>query len=636
MAEEGKGKIEKFNGMNLQWWKMQVEDYLYQKDLYLPLVGEKPEAMNAIDDNSKVWYVDSGASIHCMPHRDCFSNYVHGDYGHVTVGNGYRCSIVGKGKVEIKLSNRGTLVLKDVRHIPEMQNNIISVSGLDREGYFVAFGEKQWKVTKGSMVVARGERVGTLYTLSGIHNHFISLAFTENQITTLWHHRLGHLSESGMKILHSKNALPGMKNIQLDFCESCVYGKQKRVSFWRDGKEKKIERLELVHMDVCGPTTVKSLGGNFYFVSFIDNASRKTWIYAIRQKSDVYHTFKKWKILVENETGNKFWAAAVDTVIYLINRSPESAFNGGIPEEEWSGKPVNYSFLRVFGCITYAHIDKEERKKLDSKSQKCVFIGYGGDEYDYRLWDYEHNKIIRSRDVIFDESQLYKHKLQEHGIEKDNREYMELDEPEDGQVQAWEGLMNSRRSKKLANTFSMKDLGEAKQLLGIRITSDRKQKKLWLSQEEYIEKLGYGQVDCKLWTDSQSAIHLAKNSTFHSRTKHIQLRNHFIRSLLEDGQLNLQKIEGNKNPADMLTKVLGLGGDCTADEIRSAYHQLALLQHHSDKLTQFGVSPTVFQELATSSGGDCTVDEIHSAYRRLALQRHPDKLTQFGVSPTAF
>ncbi|KAK2995854.1 hypothetical protein RJ640_015814 [Escallonia rubra] len=82
-------------------------------------------------------------------------------------------------------------------------------------------------------------------------------------------------------------------------------------------------------------------------------------------------------------------------------------------------------------------------------------------------------------------------------------------------------------------------------------------------------------------------------------------------------------------------KVLGLGGDCTADEIRSAYRRLAL-QRHPDKLAQFGVSPTAFQELATSSGGDCTTDEIHSAYRRLALQRHPDKLAQFGVSPVAF
>ncbi|KAK2972410.1 hypothetical protein RJ640_002950 [Escallonia rubra] len=90
-----------------------------------------------VADNSKVWYVDSEASIHCTPHRDCFN-----DYGHVTVGNGYRCSIIGKGKVGIKLSNGGTLILNDVRHILELQKNLISVSGLDREGYFVTFGEK--------------------------------------------------------------------------------------------------------------------------------------------------------------------------------------------------------------------------------------------------------------------------------------------------------------------------------------------------------------------------------------------------------------------------------------------------------------------------------------------------------------
>ncbi|KAK2988755.1 hypothetical protein RJ640_007535, partial [Escallonia rubra] len=98
-----------------------------------------------VDDNSKVRYIDLGASIHCTPHKDCFRDYVHGDYGHVTVGNGYRCNIVRKEKVEIKLSNGGTLVLNDVRHIPELNKNRISISWLDREGYFVAFGEKQWK-----------------------------------------------------------------------------------------------------------------------------------------------------------------------------------------------------------------------------------------------------------------------------------------------------------------------------------------------------------------------------------------------------------------------------------------------------------------------------------------------------------
>ncbi|KAK2971922.1 hypothetical protein RJ640_011703 [Escallonia rubra] len=101
---------------------------------------------------------DSGASIHYTPHMDCFYDYVHDDYGHVTVGNGYLCNIVGKGKVEIKLPNGGTVFLKDVRHIPELQKNLVSVSELDREDYFMACGEKQWKVIKGLMVVARGER----------------------------------------------------------------------------------------------------------------------------------------------------------------------------------------------------------------------------------------------------------------------------------------------------------------------------------------------------------------------------------------------------------------------------------------------------------------------------------------------
>ena len=57
-----------------------------------------------------------------------------------------------------------------------------------------------------------------------------------------------------------------------------------------------------------------------------------------------------------------------------------------------------------------------------------------------------------------------------------------------------------------------------------------------------------------LYSDSQSAIVFAKNPVFHSRTKHIQIKYHFIRQLLDDEQLMLEKVRGSKNPADMLTK----------------------------------------------------------------------------------
>ena len=163
---------------------------------------------------------------------------------------------------------------------------------------------KAWKVTKGALVIAKGEKVGTLYLCNGISNSVNALT-SKGADAALWHHRLGHMSEKGMKILHSRNLLPGLKNVDLDFCENCIYGKQKRVRFLRVGKEKKSEKLELVHTDVWGPAQVSSLGGSRYYVTFIDDATRKTWIYCIKNKSDVFDTFKKWKALVEIETGKK-------------------------------------------------------------------------------------------------------------------------------------------------------------------------------------------------------------------------------------------------------------------------------------------------------------------------------------------
>ena len=120
------------------------------------------------------------------------------------------------------------------------------------------------------------------------------------------------------------------------------------------------------------------------------------------------------------------WGATVDTVVYLINRSPSSSIEGKIPEEVWSGKSINYSFLRVFGCIAYAHVDREQRKKLDPKSLKCVFLGYGGDEYRYRLWDYENNKVFHSCDVVFIEDCMYKDRKEEK--KEKNMKFLELDD----------------------------------------------------------------------------------------------------------------------------------------------------------------------------------------------------------------
>ena len=73
----------------------------------------------------------------------------------------------------------------------------------------------------------------------------------------------------------------------------------------KSGKEKKNEKLELVHTDVWGPNHISSLGGSYYYVTFTDDGTRKVCIYFLRLKSNVFQNFRKWKCLVENETGKK-------------------------------------------------------------------------------------------------------------------------------------------------------------------------------------------------------------------------------------------------------------------------------------------------------------------------------------------
>jgi len=76
------------------------------------------------------------------------------------------------------------------------------------------------------------------------------------------------------------------------------------------------------------------------------------------------------------ELGQKFWAKAVETTCYLVNRSPSSALEDKTPQEVWTSKKPSLSHLRVFGCDAYVHVPKEKRTKLDSKSKKCIFIRY--------------------------------------------------------------------------------------------------------------------------------------------------------------------------------------------------------------------------------------------------------------------
>ena len=390
------------------------------------------------------------------------------------MGNNAVCKTIGLGTIKVKMFDGIVRTLSEVRHVPDLKKNLISLGALDAAGYRYTAEDGVLKVNKGAMVVMKGERNGNLYRLKGttISGKAAVATPTESNddTTKLWHLRLGHMSVNGLLELHKKQLLKGVKTCKLEFCKYCVFGKQHKIRI-KSAVHNSKGVLDYIHSDVWGPAPARSKGGAEYFVTFIDDYSRKVWVYFLKNKSEVFSKFLLWKAQVEKSTGRQvkclrsdnggeytsrefihycesegirrhfttpggadqngvsermnrtlverarslrltsgldriFWAEALDMACYLVNRSPSKAVDLQIPEELWSGRQVDYSNIRIFGCPAYTLIDSMFRNKLDAKSKECIFIGYRDGVKGYKLWDPVGQKVIISKNVIFDESKL--------------------------------------------------------------------------------------------------------------------------------------------------------------------------------------------------------------------------------------
>ena len=134
------------------------------------------------------------------------------------LADGAALDVVGMGDVWILQPNWFVWLLEKVQHIPKLRRNLIYVGQLNNEGHAILFVCGTWKLTKGARVLARGNKTGTLYMTSSPRDT-IAVADASTD-TSLWHCRLGHMSEKGMKKLLSKGKLPKLKSIDFDMCES--------------------------------------------------------------------------------------------------------------------------------------------------------------------------------------------------------------------------------------------------------------------------------------------------------------------------------------------------------------------------------------------------------------------------------
>ena len=177
------------------------------------------------------------------------------------------------------------ICIHDVLHVPKLHTNLLSVSKLVARGFNVHFNTMGCKVrTQRGEVVAMTTIEANLYQLDlkvvgGEDASARALTSAHESAMVLWHKRLGHLHVNGVMGLQSMvvGMDLGKGASQILACEGCVESKQARTAFPNDGGTRATEVLELVHSDVCGLMKSLSFGGVRYFVTFIDDLSRKMW-----------------------------------------------------------------------------------------------------------------------------------------------------------------------------------------------------------------------------------------------------------------------------------------------------------------------------------------------------------------------
>ena len=218
---------------------------------------------------------------------------------------------VRKGEVALNmiLSNGGSKLctVHDVLYVPKLSYNLISVAKASQKGKIVKFTKSACYILDNKhKMVAKATRVGILYQLDYKPNfEQASLAEKSDSKEDIWHKRFGHLSVGGLQKLACEKLVDGFNfdsSKQLNFCETCPQGKQHRTKFSPSNTRAK-EPLGLVHSDLCGKMTKKSLGGAEYFLSFIDDKTRYVWVYQLQSKDQVFRKFCEWNTMVERFTG---------------------------------------------------------------------------------------------------------------------------------------------------------------------------------------------------------------------------------------------------------------------------------------------------------------------------------------------
>ena len=205
--------------------------------------------------------------------------------------------MVAKGDVTIAADVGGEPSLLNVQEIlcvPDLAMNLLSVHKICGHDHRVVFSMDGCEVHNSvGDLIAVGKQDGGLYKLCR-QEASIACAAKPLEDLTLWHRRMGHLNPVGLKKLRELTNGVQFDDAELLPCETCSQGKHQRKSFKHKGTRAN-EVLNLVHSDLCGPMETPSIGKCKYFLTFIDDCSRMTFLYFLQSKTEVIECFVHWR-----------------------------------------------------------------------------------------------------------------------------------------------------------------------------------------------------------------------------------------------------------------------------------------------------------------------------------------------------
>ncbi len=267
----------------------------------------------ATNTRNQSWILDSGCTTHLTYDRNVFKTYTEVTPRPLDLAGRSTAMIVGYGDVPHTLLVRGkpkTCLIRNVQHVPELRYQLLSISVMAKQGIQTIFDESGARLVgnSGKELVGTGHlnRKGLYELDSGIptkpSDETALLASLQ-----LWHERLGHVSPAGILKMAEAGVASGLRisSETIETCNGCILGKGHRSSIPKEASKWSTSLLQLVHSDLMGPFEVMSAGGSRYIMTFIDDFSKWTVAYALKQKSDALECLKLFKAMAEKHTNKK-------------------------------------------------------------------------------------------------------------------------------------------------------------------------------------------------------------------------------------------------------------------------------------------------------------------------------------------